>query len=287
VSTQIVANRHSRLARQAIALQTEALESLRLREPLVFDGFESFAFSQYYPNNINLLVGADSQFVLGMNATVLRRKGRMTEAQKAKRKRLEKVYRAPRDGIFSTSRKLLEFGCDLSLASGRLPIKIRSDEKKEYVRALASLRPYGAWLDLDLVVHEMTSSRQPRTSENPLFAVNYLDRQLRKDLADHVRETVRFARRLQQSLERVMIHLGHHNFFKPYRTRQPDPRRTHAEAAGLGRNEVEALRQRSLTQRAFGWRIRLDDWQRDLWTRNIAVPVHKTKPLARHLLSVT
>jgi hypothetical protein len=51
------------------------MAELTLREALVFDGFESFAFSQYYPNNIHLMVTSDSQFVLGFNAAVLRRKG--------------------------------------------------------------------------------------------------------------------------------------------------------------------------------------------------------------------
>ncbi|WP_210410423.1 hypothetical protein, partial [Leptospira levettii] len=285
VSTQLLANRHSRLARQALAVHCELCEEWKLREPLVLDGFQSFAHSQYYPNNINLLVGAQSQFVVGMNATVLRRSGQMTEAQKRKRERLETVYRAPHDGVFRSSRQLLELGCDLALASGHLPIEIRSDEKREYQRALTSLKPYGDWKEVGLVVHQTVSSKRARTVQNPLFAVNYLDRQLRKDLADHVRETVRFARRLPQSLERVMVHLWHHNFFKTYRTRQPDPEVTHAETAGIERGRIQDLRRRSLRDRALGWRYRLDDWQRALWTRSISIPIHQTTALARHLLT--
>ena len=37
---------------------------------------------------------------------------------------------------------------------------------------------------------QQVSSKRVRNRMNPLFSVNYLDRQLRKDMAEHVRETV-------------------------------------------------------------------------------------------------
>ena len=51
VSTRLLANRHVRLSRQALALHSNGLEDFQLTEPMVFDGFESFAYSQYFPNN--------------------------------------------------------------------------------------------------------------------------------------------------------------------------------------------------------------------------------------------
>jgi|GEM_PF-4274898 len=51
--------------------------------------------------------------------------------------------------------------------------------------------------------HRRYSSRLPRTVGNPLFPVNYIDRECRKDMAEYVRETIRFAR-------------SAHNFFKPW-----------------------------------------------------------------------
>jgi hypothetical protein len=266
-----------------MVLHSDAVDELRLTEPLVLDGFESFAYSQYYPNNLNLLVTSDSQFVLGMTGTVLRRKGRMREDQKKKRSELEKEYRAPSNGILSSSKTLFRYGCHLSFASMKLPIEFRTDEKIEYSRAIRQLRPYGLWLEEGLLVHHRTSSKAPRTFDNPLFAVNYLDRQLRKDLAEHVRETVRFARRIEHSLERAVIHLAHHNFKKPFRTRVLDRELTHAEVAGLERQRIVELRESSLKDRAFGWRSNLEQWQRLVWNRETRVPVHPVTPLARHL----
>ena len=64
----------------------------QLKEPLVIDGFESFAYSQYYPLHLNLGVGAESHFVYAFSESELRRKGRMTPAQKRRRAQEEASY---------------------------------------------------------------------------------------------------------------------------------------------------------------------------------------------------
>ena len=285
VSTRLLANRHLRLSRQAIVLHSQALEDFRLQEALVFDGFESFAYSQYHPNNIHLLVTSGSQFVLGMHGAPLRRKGRMTEKQKLRRAEIEETWKAPPNAIYKSCKGLLRWGCDVAFESRHLPLSIITDEKREYAFALSKLRPYGDWREAGVLVHTQVSSKAPRTLNNPLFPVNYLDRQLRKDMAEHVRETVRFARRLEHSLERTMVHLMHHNYFKVFRSRSKDPGMTHAQKAGLDRERVKELRCRSLKDRAFGWRVRLEDWQVDLWKRRTKVPIHPVTPLAGHLMT--
>ncbi|GAB1432910.1 hypothetical protein MASR2M29_15350 [Spirochaetota bacterium] len=40
------------------------------------DGFESFDRSQYFPNQINLVLGKNSQFLYDYSHTTIRRKGR-------------------------------------------------------------------------------------------------------------------------------------------------------------------------------------------------------------------
>ena len=283
VSTNLLANRHTRLARQSLVLHARGLSELPLHEPLVFDGFESFAHSQFFPNNLNLLVTAGSQFVLGFNAAVLRRKGRMTAKQKVKRDELEKQWRASPSAIYRSSRELLNWGCHLEFGARHLPIVIRSDEKREYSRALKSLVPYGSWMEEGLVDHQTTSSKAKRTLANPLFPVNYLDRQLRKDLAEHVRESVRFARRIEFSLERAMIHLAHHNYFKVFRNRAKDRELTHAEKAGIDRETISPWKRELFRDRAFGWRQELEKWATDIWRRTIRVPIHPVTLIAAHL----
>jgi len=209
----------------------------------------------------------------------------MTEVQRTRRAQLETVWRADPKSIFKSSQQLLEWACHLSFGSLRLPVVIRTDEKTEYHRALASLNPYGIWLGLGLLDHRQTSSRAARGLSNPLFAVNYLDRQLRKDLAEHGRETVRFARRIEASLDRLSVHLVHHNYFKTFRTRKPGAKTTHAQTAGANEDLVGELKRSLFSDRAFGWRQNLESWASDLWNRKVTVAVHKAKPLARHLMT--
>lgn len=82
-----------------------------------------------------------------------------------------------------------------------------------------------------------------------------------------------------------MIHLAHHNYFKVFRTRSEDQELTHAEVAGVPRERVVELRERSLKERALGWRVNLEGWQVDLWRRVTRVPIHRVTPLARHLMT--
>ena len=66
----------ARLGRHALL----ALEHLRggrePEEPIVIDGFESFAFSQYHPLHLNLAIGAHSHFTYAFTHSELRRKAR-------------------------------------------------------------------------------------------------------------------------------------------------------------------------------------------------------------------
>ena len=63
-------------------------------EPLILDGFRSFEHSQYWPMDLNLVVGT-SLFVYGFNEAELRRSGTMRPAQAVKRTILEKKYGRP------------------------------------------------------------------------------------------------------------------------------------------------------------------------------------------------
>ncbi len=78
-SPHCITNRISRLARQSLAIHADLLDTLILNEDLVADGFESFAVSQYFPNNIQLLAGKKSQYWIYSDYAHLRRKGRMTD----------------------------------------------------------------------------------------------------------------------------------------------------------------------------------------------------------------
>jgi len=206
---------HTTVLRHSARLGRHALLYLHLHgpkgplaEPVVGDGFESFAFSQYHPLYLNLIVGADSHYCYAFTHTELRRKGRMTAQQKRRRAVLEARHGRP-------DPRGIEHGTALALrlaAPEPQAITFRSDEHSDYPRALASLGGYS-------IRHERTSSLLARTAGNPLFAVNRLDLLLRHNSANHKRETIAFSKRHQAAVERAAWLLLWQNFSKPFSER--------------------------------------------------------------------
>ena len=198
-----------RLGRHALLLLERHRPRGPVVEPLVVDGFESFAYSQYQPCYLNLVVGAHSHYVYAFSHSPLRRKGRMTDGQRRRRARLEAEDGRP-------DPRAIELGTALAL---RLAVRepqalvVRSDEHAAYPRAFARLTGY-------TITHERTSSRAARTSANPLAPVNRADLQLRHNSANHKRETIAFSKRHQSVVERCAWLLAWLNLVKPYSERR-------------------------------------------------------------------
>ena len=241
VSPKTITNRINRLARNAIIIQEKILKQLPFHEDFAADGFESFCISQYFPDNYTILVGSNSQFVYSCQYTTLRRKGRMTPHQRCRREKLEKSFRADPKGLkeaFGALGDLLALGTQ----SRKDPLILYTDEKKDYERALWSSpictpRLYsGRWR------HHQINSKEGRNAQNPLFPVNYMDREIRKDMANHSRETVQFSRNVNNAMLRMSLYLFDHNCMKPYRVAHPEKRSLrHAQVAGLKRDVLDDL----------------------------------------------
>lgn len=127
--------------------------------------------------------------------------------------------------------------------------------------------------------HQKIPSRRPRTRTNPLFTVNYLDRQLRKDLAEHVRETVRFARNVCNSMERLWVAIGEHNFYKRFRTNDPVfVQRTHADEARICRADQRRVLRKITTRRRFLSFQSLPAAFELCWRRGYETPLRDLRP---------
>jgi hypothetical protein len=210
----------ARLGRHALLTLHALRPRAALREPLVIDGFESFAFSQYHPLHLSVGVGADSHFTYAFIHTELRRKGRMRAAQKRRRAHLEQRYGRPDPAALSRDVATL-----IRLATlGPAPLVVRSDELPVYPRAFRRLP---GWT----IHHQCTPSRAARTPGNPLFPVNLLDLLLRHNSANHKRETLAFSKRHQSVVERAALLILWRNFVKCF-SENHDPR-TPAMRAGL------------------------------------------------------
>jgi len=261
VSTATVINRISWLAHNALSVHAILSSSAPQQEDLVADGFESFCVSQYFPNNITLLVGKQSQYLYMATYCTIRRKGRMTEEQKRKRKQLERSWRADSQAVSAAFSEVIGH-----IRSTGAVKTLFSDEKLEYVRSLKN-RVGGA-----LIRHIRISSKEPRTCMNDLFSVNYLDREIRKDCANHVRETVSFSRDVNNCMERFWIYFVYHNYRKRYRIRSGEER-THAEVAGIDGGTIKRELRGYYTRRSFLSKSGLTGSMRLLWLRKLETPL--------------
>jgi transposase-like protein len=268
---------HSTVMGQAARLGRHALLVLAANrppgpctEPLVIDGFESFAASQYQPLHLHLVVGAESHFTYGFTLSVLRRKGRMTPGQRHRREQLEAAHGRPDPRAIE-----LDMAAALRLAVPQpQALTVRSDEHPAYPRALRRLAGYG-------LHHECTPSVQARTTRNPLFPVNLMDLLLRHNSANHKRETIAFSKRHQSALERAALLVLWRNYAKRFSENHDGG--TPAMRLGLCTTPrgAEAL----LAHRGFPGRVALPPpwaayYRRELDTAGIATPRRHALKLA-------
>ena len=244
VSHSTVQHLTERLGRHCLLFH----ETIRPREapsePLVLDGFRTFEHSQYWPMDLNLLVGP-SHFIYGFNDAELRRGGAMRPAQRVKRQMLEKRYGRPdpqatRKRVQELLRRVVPVGARA---------EIHSDEHQSYPRAMKLLTGR-------TFVHTATSSRQARTTNNPLFPVNLADNLLRHCSANHKRETIAFSKRRQGALYRLAVFAVWRNYVKS----RSENRRDAPPAKALGLIEKALKVELILEKRLFADRMEMPGW---------------------------
>lgn len=272
ISHHSIANRIGRLARQGLAVNATLLADpdFHPTEDLVADGFESFVADQWHPNNIHLLVGSESQCLYRFDYAHLRRKGRMSERQRRQRPFRERAERGKGVSIGESFSRIVSAVEDLFARSFSSSMALYSDCKSEYLAPIRASPLLGKLEAAGLFRHIRISSHLPRTLHNPLFPVNYLDREIRLRSADHVRETLQFSRSVATSLERLAVFQLQHNFFKPYRVDKPELKKlTHAEVAGVHPQRIQRTLGRLFQWRAFYSRVNLSSSEDLIWRRGV------------------
>ncbi len=293
-STETIANRLGRLGRSSLAVQAALEPRLLHTEALAFDGFRSFSVSQHAPCDITILVGSESEYLYGFDFAPLRRGGAMRPDQRRSRERFERLLRAGRRAVEYSARRIYDYvAATMELPPAAPPRVITSDRHYAYRdawRKHPAMRHLSArrWL-----LHRTVSSRALRTAANPLRPVNYFDREIRKDLAEHRRETVCFARSPAAMLLRFAVYVAHHNLHKPKRIRETRSvgaaeatLRSHAVAAGVSPSVVAGLRIVRFTSRPFLARAGLRPFAELVWTAAIPTPPHgRRMKLPAHALA--
>jgi transposase-like protein len=248
VSHSTIRTLSDRLGRHCLLFHERLRPKTTPAEPLVLDGFRTFEHSQYWPMDVNLVVGP-SLFVYGFNDVELRRSGTMRPAQRARRAVLERQYGRPDP---DATRKRVE-----ALLRRVIPaqgeVVVRSDEHPAYVRAIARLRDR-------TIVHERTSSKAARTTRNPLFAANLSDLLIRHSSANHKRETIAFSKRRQSALYRLAVWVVWRNYMKG----RSENRRIGPPAMALGLIDEPLAAREILQKRLFPEQVLPDrGWLRE------------------------
>ncbi len=191
-----------RMGRHCLLFFHKIMKTAAQAKKIVFDGFETFELSQFFPFHHNVAVEKDTDLVLFFNDSELRRKGRMTEKQKQRRAELEQKFGRPDPrAIEKATRELLSV-----VIGDEGPIEVFTDDHHQYRRPIKS---YGKQIK-----HSVTSSKDHRDRHNPLWEVNLFDLLLRHSSANHKRETIAWSKRRQSSTDRLAIFAVWRNFVK-------------------------------------------------------------------------
>lgn len=265
-SPSTVAHQIARLGRHCLLVQARELARIEQLDEIAIDGFETFEWSQYFPFHHNVAVDAASGYFLYHTDSPLRRKGRMTGEQAARRLALEAELGKPDPKAIQMGvRELLS-----EILSKKRPVTIRSDDHPAYPRAIRSLGINAA--------HRVTSSKERRDKRNPLWEVNLLDLMIRHSTAAHKRETIAWVKRRQASIEKLVILQVWRNYIK--RRREKGGLVTSAMLLGLASRpwRVRDL----LAGRRFYEKARLSDRWRDYYHRAVmtrALAINRTHRL--------
>lgn len=273
ISRGSVENRLFRMSHWAIAAHSLARHCLHLNEDLVADGFEGYLRSKYFPHHLNILIGKESQFFYAMDFTTLRRKGMMRPAQKLYREFLDKVCRPDPKGVQKSMSRIAEEMLYLFCNRKKPILTLYTDEHQAYPRALYHHKTVVHMMAEGLIVHNHRKSTKEPGRDNAFFAVNYMDRQFRKDIVNYVRQTMSVARNVNQLLERMAVYRLHHNFIKPYRENRPKDGLSHAKLAGCNMKWMNRLVDERFRQRPFATLLPLTPGDLGLWLRQYRTPL--------------
>lgn len=203
---RLVRTRLRNMARWAELMHAKLTEELKIEEPVVYDGLENFSFSQYDPCNINHAVGKESLFIYDFNFSPINRKGRMSERQKTRKKKLEDEHgHYPRDAIRTATRNLVKRLLERSSSE----LTLYSDCHFQYKRVVEE--------DLkgEAICHIKVSSKIHRNFKNHLFAVNNIDLQARHNLAAFKRETIAFSKHEIAMQDSFTLYAAFRNYMRP------------------------------------------------------------------------
>jgi len=267
-SRTAVANAVVRLGRQAIACHVDLTSGLPLPGRFVFDGLVSALTSHDYPSQIQTLVDGSVELVLAMTHYVGLRGGRRTDEQVQRMQKKHRVW-VPEPGALKDSIALLVNELTAFAPAG--PLTIDTDEHPLYPSVINADLAMRWYRESGLLKVRRTPGTAPRTTSNPLFPVNYVDRMIRHRIKEHTRETIAVGRNSTMQMLRMWIFAWDHNVRQPFRV-EPPGRECRAIEAGVSRRLVKRLKREFYSRRRSVRRLRVPESMRAVWLARLATP---------------
>lgn len=259
----------ARLGRHAILLQALSLQALSaIHEPVVYDDFETFAYSQDLPIAVGTATGQRSWFVYSLQAARHRRVGRLSSAQRA-RKRNTRSF----PGSYRASFARLLHQLAPKRAPGRL-LRLVTDGHEAYRQAVQGSRvrsaiDHRAFPNPPRGPKGSVRSRTAIERDRQMFAADILHKLIRHSMAHHRRETIAFCQRHNALLERMFLMGIWRNWIKARTERKPDAT---TPAMWLGLADRPWSWSRVLAQRLFPSRISLPESWDETYRRESTTP---------------
>ena len=151
-----------KIARHMHLLHENLSHRLPIGSVFVLDEEETFETASVRRLGVAMLVEASSWFIVATSVGSLRRLAKPGTSRRQWQDRDERLHGKRPDESSRCVRAVLEA---LRRKVGKRAIVLRSDQKPSYQRIAKDV--FG-----ELVQHEQTSSKDPRTSRNPLFPIN-------------------------------------------------------------------------------------------------------------------
>jgi hypothetical protein len=274
-SWESLQNRVGRLARNCVAMHSSLNRSRPLCENLTADGLESFDVSKYFPSHVTILTGEESQYVYSLAHMNFIRKGSMTAAQKARKKEIARKWKTPKGALGKSFAKAMQVIPEQWDSKVMPRLVLKTDMHPVYPNALRMVPGIARAQDEGRFQHQRFSSTIPRDTRNPLFASNYIDRLIRKDVADYARQSSCDNRNSSNEMYRGITYVTWHNYSKRFRIRPKDASEDckHAEKSGINGQLIVMKKARLYVKRAFLAHQNLLDWEEDIWLRRVPTPL--------------
>ena len=265
-SHQTVSQLAARLGRHAFLYQARALASqIRITEPVIYDDFETFAYSQDAALGVGTAVGASSFFLYSIEAT--RHRGPGNLAKRGKPIEPDRFAHGYHNAFKRTLDRLLPLvpkGTSLSLTTdghtGYLR-GLREHPERERVEYRIFKNPKGR-------KKGQARSAEARLRDAAHFASDLCHKLMRHSLADHRRETIAHGKRHCGVMERIAVFMVWRNFIKHRSERKPGA----TPAMQLGLTDKPLSWEELLSERLLPSRISLSESWMQIFNRNWVTP---------------